>query len=79
MKISYKEEKIVINYREVPDHFGHDDSKRGQIVDILIGGKGFRNDLFTEDREAIHYAVERLTDAYAKATKILALFCEAKN
>lgn len=74
MRIEYKVQKLETIRKDVPDHFGHDDSKRGKIVDILVGERR-REDLYG-DTSAVEYAIADLEEAYSKATRILCLFCE---
>lgn len=77
-QVQYQETKVVKTTREIPDHFAHDNSKRGRIVDILVG-TGRREDLWRDEKNAVEYAIQDLTDAYDKATKILAVFCEVES
>jgi hypothetical protein len=75
MKVSYKAQRIETVTKEVPDHFGHDVSRRGRIVDILLDGNQ-RDDLYSDQESVVKRAIYDLDSAYDKATKILTIFCE---
>jgi hypothetical protein len=78
MQVSWRKTVVETVTEEVPDHFGSDSSKRGKIVDILIGHER-REDLYSDMENVVRGAIYDLTEAYNKATKILCLFCEPKD
>lgn len=73
MKVQYTETKTVNVTKDVPDYFAYDDSKRGYVVDILLSA-GRRTDIFSDEMNIVEGAIFDLTEAYKKATDIVALF-----
>lgn len=76
MKVQHSETKVV--NKELPDHFGYDDSKLGRVVDILVGAKR-REDLYSDEKRLVEGAAYDLEDAYGKAIKILGVFCDVET
>lgn len=74
MKLTYTKTKLVTETIEIHDWFASDHSRRGLVVDILIGGKGRRDDLYAEDEGTIKAAIDEISRAYEKADKIVMLF-----
>ena len=77
MKVRYEVTRIEKVEKEVPDRFGFDETLTGKIVDILLESKRCRErDLYSNNPSEVDHAVNRLTDAYKKADKIVELIKE---
>lgn len=73
--------KTVVVDKEVniPDHFGDDESVRGQIVDALLAldhfhprGRGWpREDIWSDDFDVVNTALDRLETYYRRADAVI--------
>lgn len=85
MKVEYTKTETRKVEKVVPDCFGWDGTKRGELADLIwhqdVGYKietpikeaKARQNLYSSEAGVVEAAIEQLTDAYRKADEIMAL------